>query len=223
MKKHLYLLLAFTIFSSSFLAAQINDSGNHGLMNITLKEKVLDGIEGSPYINSDFQSGNVYIEGKEPLVAYMRYDVHNENIEIKTDLNSAEIFVLPQGNNAKYEIEDEVYIYDKIRVDGKQIQGYFIEHFNGDQFRLLEKPIVTLTDPVKARTGYQKDKPAQIRIESKFYIQQEDGKTEAVRIRQKDIKQIFSSETANEYLKKNRIKSTEDLVSFLNHVDKENQ
>lgn len=222
MKKHLYLFLALSILSSSFLGAQINDSGNHGLMTITLKEKDLNGIEGSPYLNSDYKSGKIYIEGKEPLAAYMRYDVHNENIEIKTDLNSDEVFLLPQNKNAKYEIEAKTFLHDKIRVDGKQIQGYFIEHFIGNTLRLLEKPIVTLTDPVKARTGYHKDKPAQIKIESEYYIQQEDGNTKDVRLKHKDIKKSFNSETANEYLKKNRIKSVEDLVSFLNHLDRNN-
>lgn len=219
MKKHLFLFLILFITGSAFIFAQIQDSGNHGLMTLTLIKNDLSTIKGTPYLEENYQSGTLLTEGKEPLLVYMRYDVKNENIEIKTDLNSNEIFVLPPGKNAKYKIDNKIFIHDKIKVDGKQIQGYFIEHFNGTNFRLLEKPVLTLTEPVKAKTGYEKDRPAEIKIESEYYIQKEDGEIKNIRLKHKDIKKTFTSKTANEYFSENRIKSIDDLIGFVKHLD----
>ncbi len=220
MKKRLSLFLTFFIIGSTCLFSQIQDNGNHGFMTITLKQKDLSKINGSPYLEESYQSGTVFIEGKEPLMVFMRYDVQNETIEIKTDLSSTEIFILPTGKNAKYEIENLTFLYDKINIDGKQIMGYFIEHFSGENFRLLEKPLVTMTEAVAAKTGYEKDILAEIKIESEFYIQKEDGKIENVRLKHKDIKNSFTSKKASEYLSENRIKSLDDLKDFIKHLDK---
>lgn len=219
MKKPLLFFLSLLFFNSTFIFAQIQDSGNHGLMTLTLIKKDLSKIKGTPYLEEKYQSGTFYSEGKEPLTAYMRYDVHNENIEIKTDLNSEEVFVLPIGKNSKYEIDSQTFLHDKLIINGQQIQGYFIEHYAGNNFRFLEKPQVVLTEPIVARTGYEKDRPAEIKIESEFYVKKEDGSMENIRLKHKDIKKSFTSKSANEYLSKNKIKSLDDLVNFLKHLD----
>lgn len=219
MKKQLTLFLTFFIIGSTSLFSQIQDNDNQGFMTITLKKKDLSKITGTPYFDESYKSGSIFLEEKEPLKVFMRYDVQNETIEIKTDLSSDEIFILPSGKNAKYEIGNLTFLYDKINVNGKQTIGYFIEHFDGDHFRLLEKPLVTVTEAVAAKTGYEKDIPAEIKIESEFYIKKEGDKIENVRIKHKDIKNIFTSKAASEYLSKNRINSTDDLKDFLKYLD----
>lgn len=221
MKKHISIFLSFFILGSACLFAQVQDNGNHGFMTLTLKNKDLSEIKGTPYLEENYTQGTVFLEGKDPLKVFMRYDVQNEIIEIKTDLNSNEIYLLPPGKKAKYEIDNQTFVYDKIKVDGKQILGYFIEHFNGENFRFLEKHLATVTEAVAASTGYGKDTPAEIKIESQFYIQKEDGKMEYVRLKHKDIKKSFTSKTANTYLSKNKIKNENDLVDLLKHLDQQ--
>lgn len=218
MKNPILFFLCFIIGSSSLLA-QIQDSGNHGLMTLTLKKKDLSEIKGTPYFEENFKNGTLFLKGKEPLTAFMRYDVQNEIIEIKPDLNSTDIFVLPPGKNAEYIIGDNTFLIDKIRINGKEIYGYFIEHYRGDNFRFLEKPMVTISEAVAATSGYDKDRPAEIKIKSEYYIQKEDGQIINVSLKQKDIKKYFNSKTAKEYLSKNKIKSIDDLIGFVKHLD----
>lgn len=221
MKRTTLYLLAYFVAGIFFTQAQIQDSGNHGLMTLTTKKQNLNEVQGSPYLDKNYKSGIVLIEDKNPLVVFMRYDALNENVEIKTDFNSEEVFFLPPNKKTKYKIGNQKFVYDQLNNEGNKISGYFIEHFNGNNFRLLEKPSVTVTEPVTAKTGYEKDKPAQIKIENEYYIQKENGNIEKVRLRHKDIKKTFNSKTAEEYLSNNRIKSVDDLISFVQHLDKQ--
>lgn len=218
--KNSFLLIITLIVSGYYNSiAQIQDGGDHGLMTLTTKNINLNEVQGSPYLNLNFEPGTVSIEGKSPLVGFLRYDVLNEVIEIKTNLNSPEIFVLPTTNKATYKFDNKDIVYDQIYKDSKKINGYVIEHFKGKNFRLVEKPTATITEPVRARTGYESDQFARIRIDQEFYIQKKNGNFENVRIKQKDIRNAFNSPEANKYLSDNKIKTIDDLIGFLKYLD----
>lgn len=151
------LLVAFTLLNAE-VRAQINDSANHGLMLLTTKKNEnMNSVQGSPYLDGDFQRGTVMIDGKEPLVVFLRYNVLQEKIEIKTDFSSEDIYILPLSRQTIYYMGKYKIKYEELSHDGKKVNGYFIELFNGDNMRLLEKATVKLSEPVKARTGYEKD------------------------------------------------------------------
>lgn len=215
------LAFATAVLMMSGAQSQIQDSGQHGLMTLTTKKNEnLSEVKGTPYMQESFKSGVINMVGKKPLAVFLRYDVLNENIEIKTDLNSNEVFVLSSSEKAEYKIGDKTFVHKEITHEGKQIEGFFVSHYEGKNLRLIEKPKVTVTEAVKARTGYEKDQPAEIKIESEYYVVKERGKTENLRLKHRDIKKTFNSPEAKKYLSDNRIKSLEDLIAFVNYLDK---
>lgn len=217
--KKLILLLAI-IFCPSLVPAQVNDSGMNGFMKITTKENdLMNSIEGSPYLNEEFTEGTIKLKGKSILSVFLRYNVVKETMEIKTDKNSKDTYTLPLYKTTVYSLGAQKYFPDEINFKGKNITGFFIEHYNGENVRFLEKPTVTITDPVKANTGYDKDKPAQINIDQQYYLVFSEGRVENIKLRQRDLEDVFDEEVAKKYLSKNKVKSVEDMVAFLSGVD----
>lgn len=217
--KKLILLLAI-ITCPSLVPAQINDSGMNGFMKITTKENdIMNSIEGSPYLNEEFAAGIIKLEGKTTLNVYLRYNVVKETMEIKTIKNGKDTYTLPLNRTTVYSLGTQKYVPEEINFKGKNIIGFFIEHYAGENVRFLEKPTVTITDPVKARTGYDKDKPAQIKIDQAYYLIFSDGQVEEIKLKQRDLKDVFDKGFAKKYLSGNKIKSVEDLVAFLSSVD----
>ncbi|WP_189606330.1 hypothetical protein [Salinimicrobium marinum] len=201
--------------------AQIHDGGNHGLMTVTLKKNEnMNSVEGSPYLNDEFQPGTALVNEKEPLSVFLRYDVSREIIEIKTEIGSNEIFMLPSNQETEYRIAGDTFIYDNFRFEDKQIKGYFKEHFSGERYRLLEKPTLTITEPVAAKTGYEKDRPAEIVLDEEFFVISNDGEVKNVKLKQRDVKKVFTSNAAKKYLKGNKIRSIEDLAAFVAYLDR---
>lgn len=224
MKKSISIIISFLLFiTAGAVQAQIHDSGGHGFMKITTKKNAnMAEVKGSPYLEEEFQYGQIEMEDKEPLNVFLRYDALNENVEIKSDKNSPDTYILPLSESTVYLIGREKLRlrYNEVRPGGEEITGYFIEHYNGDNWRLLEKPSVSVSEAVPAKTGYQRDKPAKMEIDSEYYVIG-DGIVENVRIKHRDIRKAFGSRPAQEFLSDNKIRSEEDLVVFVAHLDKQ--
>lgn len=224
------LVLFFVVFASVVSYSQvainsqvaISDSGNHSLMLISTKENPnLNKLNGSPYLQNEFQYGTVEIEGKEPLLVFLRYDVVQEQIEIKTDSDSDDVYVLPKNESAIYIIEGKTFIFDQIVANGNKVSGYFINYYDGETFKLLKKPFAKVNEAMKAKTGYDKDRPARIEIDEKYYVINQEGQVLDVRLRHRDIKKSFNSDRAKNYLSDNKIRSEEDLIAFISFLDKQ--
>lgn len=219
--KKCFFSLIMIFFVTVDVWAQIHDGGNHGLMTVTLKKNEnMNAVQGSPYLNEEFQRGTAVVDEKEPLNVFLRYDVSREIFEIKTEISSNEIFMLPPNQETEYRIAGDKFIYDNIRSEDKNINGYFKEHYSGEQFRLLEKPTVTINEPVEAKTGYEKDRPAKIVIGEEFFVISNDGEVKNVGLKQRDLKKLFPSNSAKKYLKENKVRSSEDLAAFVAYLDK---
>lgn len=85
--------------------------------------------------------------------------------------------------------------------------------------RILEKPTAEVTEAIKAQNTYQKDRPAEIKIEGEHFVVLENGDAKNIRLRNKDLKKVFNSKPAKDYLSDNKIRSTEDLVAFARYYD----
>lgn len=220
MKKVLIPIIALLTVVQVEAQRVIADSGNHGLMTINTKENErMKDVEGSPYLNEEFQYGVATVEGKEPLKLFMRYNVATETFELKPDLAGDKVYVLPIGK-AVYTLNGDTFVYDEMRFEGKMITGYFLEHFSGDHIRLLEKPVAEISEARPAKTGYDEDEPARIRLDEEFYIITDQGKVENVRVKHRDIKKAFNSDPAKKYLSDNKVRSLEDLIAFVVWLDK---
>ena len=212
-----FLLLLVTVSGYS----QVVDLSDFGLNLKTRTSTTPATIEGTPYLQENFEKGILQLEKKNPLHVFLRYDVSTEQIEIKTDLNIEDIYVLPAGQHAVYTIGSNTFKYGTVHYEGKKIQGYFVELFEGETYRLLIKYRTEISEAVKAKTSYHRDIPAEIKIEEDLYIVGKDGKAYKVRAKNRDLRDIFDSPEAKKYLSDNKVRSTEDLIKFLAFLDKQ--
>lgn len=221
MKNFFLLILAGAFFITTSVHAQIDDSGGHSMMRVSTKQSdILKDVKGSPYLYDDFKFGMITMEGKEPLRVLMRYDVNSETFEVKTEKDSEDIYILPLNPDTKYHLGNETYDYRTINLEGNDITGYFQVHFEGDNVSLLEKPSLTFTEAVKAKTGYDKDRPGQIKLNKDLYLVFEDGTVEKVRLKEKDFEKAFSSSpSVKKYFSDNKLKTAEDFVKMLEWYD----
>lgn len=224
MKKILLLSLGVTIFFTTSLYAQvINDSGQHGKMYIqTKKGPTNNTLDGSPYENEAFQSGKIAMAGKEPINAYLRYDVLNDEIEVKKEKSAQDIYVIADKKGTNYKIGQINFVFENFQFEGQPLQGYFQEYYNGENVRLLKRLTTTITDPVKAQTGYQKDKPARIIIQENYFLAFNDGNIKEVRLKERDFKKALpNSKAASEYLGDHKVRDLEDFVKMLQWYDRQ--
>lgn len=221
MKKYFYLIITGAFFITTSVSAQIHESGGHSMMRVSTKQSdILKEVKGSPYLYDDFRYGMVTMEGKEPLRVLMRYDINTETFEIKTEQSSEDIFILPLDPDTKYHLGSQTFDYRTINFEGKEITGYFQAHFDGENVSLLEKPSLTFIEPVKARTGYDEDRPGKIKLNNDLYLVFTDGKVENVRLKERDFEKAFSSsKNAEKYFSDNKLKTAEDFIKMLEWYD----
>lgn len=222
MKKAIFILLGVVTMFDGIGQVQLQDGINQNLMLITVKESDrLKTLEGSPYLQEEFTYGTATVEGKQPLKVFMRYNVHQDQIEIKTDLQSEKVYLLPKKGSTIYQIGNDTFVLDQIHYNGNSLAGFFIKKYDGENISLLKKPIAKVTEAVKARTGYDKDRPARIEIDEEYYIVNRNGEVQHVRLKHRDIKKAFHSDPAKRYLSENKIRSEQDLISFVSFLDKQ--
>ena len=219
-KLPLFLLLFFFTFGIfGQVSGGINDGSNYGFTLIPTIDNRSEEVEGSPYYTNDFIRGTVKMEEKESMEVYLKYNVAEERIEIKTNLESPRTYQLPAGSDAEFIIDSQKFVLDKISSDKGPVFGYFVELQAGDKYRLLKKPIAHLREGEKAKTGYGKDKPASITIEEEYYIVPKSGLAKNVRAKTKDLKRVFDSKEVEVYLDNNKMRSEEDLIQFVGFLN----
>ena len=180
MNKLILCIVALAFFSANLSAQFVSGSSSafdDGFTLIT-KSPELSNVEGSPYLEEEFQAGTLHMEGKKPLPVFLRYDVVKERMEIKPDKNITETYMLENDQDTEYLMKGNKFVLDKINAEGKTVYGYFVELYDGEDYRLLKNPVATVSEPVKARTGYDKDRPAEIEIENIYYLSGADGAKE---------------------------------------------
>lgn len=199
---------------------QYTDSGNHGLMLITTREAPEKAPTGSPYFEDDeFRKGIVYISEKTSLDAWLRYNVMEEVMEIKLNPDSEEVYRLPLEEEVVYKFGSRTYSADRLRVAGSTYFGYFTEYYRGQFLSLLGKPQLEIQESTQPKSGYT-DSSDRLKIKEEYFVIWNTGKIEKVRPRHREVRNLFDSKLAQDYLKNNRVRSIEDLTDFIAFYDK---
>lgn len=216
--KRYYLLLIF-LAGLNLQAQDIPTDPFDGFRIKTIENPALSKVDGSPFWNDEFQRGVLVIEGKEPINAFLRYDVNQEVMEIKLKPSDDQVFYLEPNLTAEFRFGGDVYNARELNVNGERISGIFIDHYKGDNYSFFEKPTVELIPAKKARTGYDEDKPARIEVDSRFFIVKPDGEVKEVEVKQRDIRKALDSPVAEDYLENHKIRNINDLKAFVAYLD----
>jgi len=220
--KNIFLIIpVMAFFLTTSLSAQVNDGGGHGMMLVNTKNTELDNeVIGSYYLDENFKPGKVVIKGYSPLDVLMRYNVNTETFEMKMDAGSDETYVLPLKPDTKYYLDTTPYSYRTVNSEGKTITGYFKNLYDGEKISFLEKPTLSMSEAVAARTGYGKDKPAEINLQREYFLVFQDGTTRPVTLKKKDFQRALpSTPEVKNYLSDNKLRSVEDFAKMIEWYD----
>lgn len=183
--------------------------------NKMLDPKDLSGIDGSPYLNTDFENGFVVTKDSIQYAGLaLRYNIFNDVIEF-------------ERNDVAMELNENfpllyVVVDDEVFVKASNKEGYFQVVQAGKTY-LLKKLKVKYTD-AKPASGYQAYKrPAFAELKPDYYIAKELG-GEAYELKSTgDFAEILADRNSDlrAFLKKEKIKIDReaDLVKVLDYYN----
>ena len=221
MKKTIFFIGLVALSLNGFCQKSDFVPGDNGMQILTKSSNDINKIEGSPYFEEQFTPGILNDKEGKSQNAYFRYDASKDLVEIKIAPSQKQTFILPRYPRYSYKMRDYTYILDKLSTDkGKQLEGYFMDYYNGSHVRLLGKPDVEITQGREAKTGYQKATPAHINIDQVYYLQLDGGPLHEVRLKEKDFKEYLEKKPGMEkYIDDHKIKDIEDVKKMLEFYD----
>lgn len=221
MKNIITLLVCCLSFFISTSQISDNMSANTG-MQIYTKSKTPDKYTGSPYVEGDFRRGIIYDKNKDnSQPALLRYNAVEDVVEIRLQPNDESRF-LPKLTHIIYKMGDYTYFLDNINTENGNLEGYFARYYDGNKVRFIAKPVPDVRQAVMAKTGYEKDKPADLGVEMVYYISTDGDFYKEVRLKEKDFEEIFTSDRMEDYFDDHKIKSEKDVVKMLEFYEKNN-
>lgn len=212
------LLIFLTIFSvtASFSQRDPFNPGNSSLQ-IQLKGDTESEILGSPYFEEMFSPGIINEVGGKSQNAYFRYNVKEDQVEVKVSPNQSETYILPRQQKFIYNLKDYSYILGTFNVENVGlIKGFVAKYYQSDRVTFIGKPFVTISQAQAAKTGYQKATPASLSVGINYYFGVEDNKLQEVNIKEKDFQKILpESKEMKQYFKDNKIKNIDDVIKMI--------
>jgi len=225
MKKIIFTLLftglAFTGYSQG---NNPFDASNSNTNQVTTKPMVVTDYEGSPYLEDQFTPGLIVEEGNKSQTVYIRYNVVDDQVELKVAPSQKDIYLLPRQQKFSYKLKDYSYTLSAYNVeDLGLIKGYVQTYYASDKIVFIGKPLAQVIPGQAAKTGYDKAKPATIDIATNFYIGKPNEQLKEVRIKEKDFEKILGDKKGmKDYFDDNKIKTTDDVIKMLKFYDSKN-
>lgn len=192
---------------------------NNGTISITIPYSQ---IQGTPYLNSEFKSGQIFTKNKTLYGSYLlRYDVFTGNFEFRK--SNHEILELNSpGMVGKIKLDDTTYVYASYINKNVTSNGFFQLIKSGKNAEGLIRYSV---DFMKATQpgAYQDAQPARFSsIQKDFYVR--FGQEPAVLIyKNSDFLKAVPQYRAqvNKFMKKERIHATreKDLIKLLDYYN----
>lgn len=204
------LLLSFTIFGQYDSEHLFNNSNIVPSFNLRSNE-----FSGSSYINEQFLAVKPVNTNKTYL---MRYNAYRDEIEFEKD---GKLFYLTKTYNFLINFEGINKAYQVFSYQEKKNRkdGYFVILSKGKNVSLLLQEKIKYFDAVKARSGYNEDKPASLkRLKDKLYIGYKNNVASELPNKKNEILKLFSSKSVEvgAFAKKNNLgfKKKEDLTQI---------
>lgn len=220
--KNYFLIILLTFFGFNAFAQVDNQTINSYGMRIPVYKKTPEGFTGTPFVDEEFKKGQIIDENGRSQAAFLRYNAVEGIMEIKLDKQQEEVHVLPRISKISYFIDGFTYFLDSKRTDdGELLEGYFVHYFDGENVSLLGWPRPDVIEARAARTGYDKDKPAHLKIEMEYFLEIDNNRLKEVRLRPRDFRKAFDNNSAmKNFLSKNKVKDLETAIEALKFYEK---
>lgn len=215
-----YTSLAFLLIGSICFSQNIPN--NYKTMQEQLVSLGDDGtvneeeMQGSSYLNGNFQLGEIVIGESNKQSAYLRYNTLKDVVEIKAKPEQDEIFILPRSEEYSYEFKEYTLVLkDYITDEGEVLNGYVMQYFDKGNIVLLGKSTAKIIPGSIAETSYGKDMPAKIKVFTHYFIGLDGDPVISVKLKKRNFKKIFNEPEMKGYFSENRIKDLNDVIDML--------
>ena len=228
------LILSISMFSITGLSQANNAAYNLATRQIDIEQKQeafgltedeFNNIEGSPYANEEFLSGTIFQDNKPVYTnVLLRYNIFSDEIEIKTSANDDEdsYGALIKDSEDFVKIFNDIYVF--VPFEGSIENGnYFTVVSEEIVFNLYKKTEVHYSAPFKARTSYERDKPASFKKKIYYYLVSKNGsfyelpasKSKIIKVMSKKEKEIKT------FIKRNKtnLKAEKDLIKLVKYYN----
>lgn len=221
--------LSFILFISFFATSQEIIFGSYEVKIRYLKGdyteiKSAEEIIGTPFLDDQYKLGQLYFDGKDPINVYMRYNIVDEDIQVRIE---DETFLVQDKINIKLdEVEWRKFEY-QVKDSQYLSPGYFkvlTKNQGKDDLILLEKPLKYYKKGQKP-AAMKTMSPAKYLDRSYFYFKFPDSKFPVfIDSKKKKFLEIFpvaSREKIKAYIEQNNLRpktqqELERVVSYYN-------
>lgn len=179
-------------------------------------------VKGSPYLNNDFEDGQVYINSKVKSLGYrLRYNIYTDEFEI---FNSEKNKIVALFKTSDYicKIKGVTYKYFSYTdVNANEKDGYFVELLTAKiplylKYRSVYHPAQPSDNPLSY------DKPASFSTSKDYYLLK-DGKMQLLPTKKSKFFPVFgqNQNKIKQFVKKNKLKISKekDLIKIVQYYN----
>jgi hypothetical protein len=218
-KKHLILALGLALAAPVSAQTSLDLPAEYLRNNTTggVNDNLPANLEGSPYLTDDFRRGMVYMENETPYPAMMRYNAYQDEMQVQGPNGISTLFL---RDNIWAVLNGETFKIASYEKGSGAAKGYFVE-LNQGNTRLLKQYKKVFLEAVPASSSYTQDRPPRFEDDITYYLLQESGPAQEVKLRKKDILNLLSSKEAESFVKENKLglKTEQEVLRVLNYLN----
>jgi len=199
--------------SISFAQGTI-DSSFRKVEFITLRPSNNEGVKGTPYIHDDFQPASIAGFKGNYLV---RYNAHEEQMEVKV---GSSIKIVPVSNVESVNIASKLQTFIPLGDNYKNAFARVV--WKDDNNVLLAREIIGFQEEQKAKSSYDRDKPAKyLGSETRYYLKAKGQLAQELPEKKKKFLAVFADKKDDiaQLIKKKKFKldKENDLKQIVSH------
>ena len=182
---------------------------------------------GSPYFNEEFQSCELYYKEEFAEKLYYRYNMHNDEVELKESPLSETVFALNLDRNITLKAEDLNLTLETLNTPKQGVRnGYVNVLYSGKNFKIYERVKTKFKEGVKAVNSMVRSTPDKFNQFIEYYYQINDERLlQYLPNKRRKIVESLPQDyqiKAADLLKENRytLKSQEGLIQFISDLNK---
>jgi len=185
-------------------------------------DQQLSQIGGSPYDHDDFVKGDIYydVNWRYPDVP-MRYNIYNDEMEIKPDGQEQVYAIIPEKRIKKIAFASDTFVVAEYELKRDLVSSYFKELAHG-KIDLLAKPRVEFREK-EVDKGFVEPQPDRfIRMQDEYYIRKNGKMAEKLPNLKNLIEYMGDHQKQLEkYAKENKISSgnIEEMTQFISYYN----
>jgi len=185
----------------------------------------LDDIEGTIYLNENFNLGTLAYDGQAFKKLHMRYDAYNDEVEIKESTTTEEVQALIKDPELSCLLNGSTFIFARMTdAGGGERGGYLIPLYEGEKYSLYERRLKEFKEGKPAKTSHGTSFPHRFVDAVEYYIEIGSGTPQFLKPKKKDLITVFGKKyekTIKGFVKDKRISANEkgdlvELIAFAN-------